>query len=66
MRHWRKTWYALIGPLMIWVAFIIVTPFSGGRLCEMDRNRDRPKPHGGFGASAHRAVRRSRLAQFPV
>lgn len=29
MRHWRKTWYALIGPLMIWVAFIIVTPFLG-------------------------------------
>ncbi|WP_429925471.1 hypothetical protein ACQY1H_25920 (plasmid) [Agrobacterium vitis] len=29
MRHWRKTWYALIGPLMIWVVFIIVTPFLG-------------------------------------
>ncbi|ASP89555.1 hypothetical protein CDO26_35800 (plasmid) [Sinorhizobium meliloti] len=29
MRHWRKTWNSLIGPLMIWVAFIIVTPFLG-------------------------------------
>lgn len=29
VRHWRKTWYSLIGPLMIWVAFIIVTPFFG-------------------------------------
>ncbi|AAK91087.1 hypothetical protein F3P66_26465 (plasmid) [Agrobacterium fabrum] len=29
MRHWRTTWYSLIGPLMIWVAFIIVTPFFG-------------------------------------
>ncbi len=29
MTHWRKTWYALIGPLMIWVVFIIVTPFFG-------------------------------------
>ena len=26
MRHWRKTWYALIGPLMIWVVFIVVAP----------------------------------------
>ena len=29
MQHWRKIWYALIGPLMIWVAFIIVTAFLG-------------------------------------
>lgn len=27
MQHWRKTWYSLIEPLMIWVAFIVVTPF---------------------------------------
>jgi hypothetical protein len=27
MHHWRKTWYALIGPLMIWVVFIIAAPF---------------------------------------
>ncbi|SMF25745.1 MULTISPECIES: hypothetical protein [Rhizobiaceae] len=27
MQHWRKTWYSLIGPLMIWVAFIIAAPF---------------------------------------
>ncbi len=27
MQHWPKIWYSLIGPLMIWVAFIIVTPF---------------------------------------
>lgn len=29
MGHWRKIWYALIGPLMIWVAFIIAVPFLG-------------------------------------
>lgn len=29
MRHWKKTWYALIGPLMIWVVFIIAVPFLG-------------------------------------
>ncbi|CVI64374.1 hypothetical protein CFBP4996_25745 (plasmid) [Agrobacterium leguminum] len=29
MRHWRKVWYALIGPLMIWVVFIIAVPFLG-------------------------------------
>lgn len=29
MRYWRKTWYSLIGPLMIWVAFIIATPSLG-------------------------------------
>lgn len=27
MRHWRKTWYSLIGPLMIWVAFMVCVPF---------------------------------------
>lgn len=27
MHHWRKTWYALLGPLMIWVVFIIFVPF---------------------------------------
>ncbi len=27
MQHWRKTWYSLVGPLMIWVAFIIAAPF---------------------------------------
>lgn len=26
MNHWRKTWYSLIGPLMIWVVFIIAVP----------------------------------------
>ncbi len=26
MRHWRKVWRSLIGPLMIWVVFIIATP----------------------------------------
>ncbi|MCJ2877652.1 hypothetical protein JUM41_25765 [Rhizobium pusense] len=26
MRHWRKIWYSLIGPLMIWAAFMAVTP----------------------------------------
>lgn len=29
MMHWRKTWYALIGPLMIWVVFIIAVPLLG-------------------------------------
>lgn len=29
MRHWKKTWYALIGPLMIWVVFIIAAPSLG-------------------------------------
>lgn len=27
MQHWRKTWYVLLGPLMIWVVFIIFVPF---------------------------------------
>ncbi len=27
MRHWRKIWYSLIGPLMIWVAFMVSVPF---------------------------------------
>lgn len=27
MKHWRKTWYSLVGPLMIWVAFTIAAPF---------------------------------------
>ena len=26
MQHWRKTWYSLVGPLMIWVAFFIAAP----------------------------------------
>lgn len=29
MRYWRKTWYSLMGPLMIWVAFIIAAPSLG-------------------------------------
>ncbi|MBM7045639.1 hypothetical protein [Rhizobium lusitanum] len=29
MHHWRRAWYPLIGPLMIWVVFIVVTPFLG-------------------------------------
>ncbi|MCR6727958.1 hypothetical protein [Agrobacterium fabrum] len=29
MRHWRKILYSLIGPLMIWVVFIIAMPFLG-------------------------------------
>ncbi len=27
MHLWKKTWYSLIGPLMIWVVFIIAAPF---------------------------------------
>ena len=26
MSHWHKSWYALVGPLMIWVVFIVVAP----------------------------------------
>ncbi|MBM3095028.1 hypothetical protein GFB56_30290 [Ensifer sp. T173] len=29
MQHWKKTWYPLLGPLMIWVVFIIAVPFLG-------------------------------------
>jgi hypothetical protein len=25
--YWKKDWYALLGPLMIWVAFIVFAPF---------------------------------------
>jgi hypothetical protein len=27
MHHWKKAWYTLIGPLWIWVVFIIFVPF---------------------------------------
>lgn len=27
MNHWKKVWYTLIGPLWIWVVFIIFVPF---------------------------------------
>lgn len=29
MHHWKRPWYSLIGPLTIWVAFIVVMPFLG-------------------------------------
>lgn len=29
MQHWKKTWYSLLRPLMIWVVFIIAVPFLG-------------------------------------
>ncbi|SMF56502.1 hypothetical protein SAMN02982989_0172 [Xaviernesmea oryzae] len=37
MKHWRKTWYSLVGPLMIWVAFIIAAPFlTAGAIISAD------------------------------
>ncbi|MGK6316873.1 hypothetical protein [Neorhizobium sp. DT-125] len=30
MRHWRRPYYSLLGPLMVWTAFVIIMAILGG------------------------------------